>query len=183
MPLPQVWDQFIAMKENKADLAHFLTQYMLALGENLPVDCELISAGGFRDPQKAESTIRSDLPPLYCNYEEADTRIILHACDAVQCGVNRVLVNCRDTDVLLLLLHFLGDLENVETWMIGGTARRRKVYPIHHIAQQLAPQVKGNIMGFHAFAGCDTTSSLFGFGKKTCWKLSIQFPELLHAVR
>ncbi len=53
MPLPQVWDQFIAMNENKADLAHFLTQYMLAQGENLPADCELIIAGGFRDPQKA----------------------------------------------------------------------------------------------------------------------------------
>ena len=46
----------------------------------------------------------------------------MHACDAVSMGFNRVLGRCRDTDVLLPLVYFLGTIKDIETWMIVGTA-------------------------------------------------------------
>jgi hypothetical protein len=40
-------------------------------------------------------------------------------------GFNRVLGRCRDTDVLLPLVYFLGTIKDIETWMIVGTAHIR----------------------------------------------------------
>jgi len=41
------------------------------------------------------------------NNKEADTRLILHACEAVSEGNDRLIVICSDTDIPLLLLHFM----------------------------------------------------------------------------
>ena len=92
-----------------------------------------------------------------------------------------MVVVCRDTDVLLLLLYHLGEMD-IEVWMSSGTARQRKNYPIHLIAKKLSPLVKANILGFHAVTGCDTTYFFSGYSKKSCCKLYVQFPELLNNV-
>ena len=57
--------------------------------------------------------MRGDVVHLSANHEEADERLILQACDAVTSTFNRIVVVCTDTDVLLLLLHFIGDKQEV----------------------------------------------------------------------
>ena len=66
--------------------------------------------------------------------------------------------------------------------MIAGTAKQRKCYPVHTIAKRLPASIIENILGFHAFTGCDTTSSFTGFGKRKCWKVFEEFPNLIHGV-
>jgi hypothetical protein len=39
-----------------------------------------------------------------------------------------------------------------------------------------------NILGLHAFAGCDTTSSFSGYGKKKCWKVFEEHPHLPYGI-
>ena len=119
---------------------------------------------------------------LSCNHEEADTRIALHVSNTVRNSFNKLLVVCRDTDVLLLLLHFVGRNRGVETWMLGDTSKQRKCYPVHRIAQQLSQQVTDNILGFRALTGSDTSSLFTGFGKKKCWKFFKQYPDSIHGV-
>lgn len=181
LPLPQVWANFISLADNKADLARYLSDYLVSHGIEISSHCELVTGGGFQDPTKAYSTHR-DVLPMLCNHEEADTRLIFHACEAVSNNFNRLLLLCRDTDVFLLLIHFLGQSQDIETWMLCGTARQRKCYPIHTIAQQLPQVVISNILGFHALTGCDTTSSFTSFGKRKCWKVFEQYPQLLHGI-
>lgn len=113
VPLPQVWSQFISLDENKAGFAQFLSQYLIDQS-NLSNGCELVTYGGFEDPKRAESTLRGEIPQLGGNHEEADTCLILHACEAVTSGYNRILVVCKDTDVLLLLTYFLGGQQNLQ---------------------------------------------------------------------
>jgi hypothetical protein len=84
--------------------------------------------------------------------------MILHACDAVSMGFNRVLGRCRDADVLLPLVYFLGTIKDIETWMIAGTAKQRKCYPVREITECLSAPIIDNILGFHALTWCDTTS-------------------------
>jgi hypothetical protein len=182
VPLPQVWAQFITLNDNKADLAQFLSQYMMQNAKMLPNGCELVIGGGFSDHQKAQSSLRGDIPQLQANHEEADTRLILHACEAIERGKNRVLVVCNDTDVNLLLIHFLGGYRAVEVWMVSGTAKKKKCFPVHRIAQNLPLDIRHNILRFHAFTGCDTVSSFHGFGKKACWKIFREQPDLLASV-
>ena len=107
-------------------------------------------------------------------FVETTKRLILHLCEAVNKGYDRVLVISRDTDVLLLLVHFMPTMP-VEVWMISGTAKSRKCYPVHEASQRLTQSVKTILLSFHALTGCDTTSAFHGYGKK-CWKTFLNQP-------
>jgi len=79
-----------------------------------------------------------------------------------------------------MLIHFLG--AKAEVWMLSETSRDTKCYPAHTISQKLEPEVVENLLGFHAVTGCDTVSSFAGCGKKSCWLVFLQHPELLRGV-
>ena len=70
MPLPSSWSNFIALSENKADLAQFLSQQLIVQAQHSKV---IVAVGGF----SVESII-SLTEPLEARHEEADTRIVLH---------------------------------------------------------------------------------------------------------
>ena len=179
IPLPQVWDQFIALEDNKADLPAFLSAELLREAESMP-DCEIIAGGGFPDSASAKSSKR-EVANLCANHEEVDSRLIVHAKNAIACNFKRIVVMCRDTDVLLLLLYHIGRTD-VEVWTVSGTAKQKKCYPVHAIASKLDDDVLNNILGFHALTGCDTTSSYSGISKTTCWKQYLKAPRLLQYV-
>ena len=61
----------------------------------------------FDDLQIAQSTKQGNVPELQATHEEADTRIILHACHAISSGYKRVVVKGRDTDVILMMIYHL----------------------------------------------------------------------------
>ena len=94
------------MDEKKADLAKFLSDAIMKKGKSLPERYELVTGGGFSDATDARSTRRDDVM-LQGNHEEADTRLILHSCEAVNEGYQRLLVTRKDTDVMLLLVHII----------------------------------------------------------------------------
>ena len=155
VPLPLVWSNFISLDENKADLARSLSYVVMKKGMALQQSYELVTEGGFSDATDARST-RRDNVMLLGNHEEADTRLILHLGEALDEGYERALVS-RDTDVLLLLVHFT-PTKPVEVWMISGTAKNRKCYPVREASQRLAQSLETNLLSFHALTGCDTTS-------------------------
>ena len=180
VPLPQVWSNFIACDENKADLARFLTEIIVTKGTDLPQQCELVTGGRLSCATHARSTRRSEVK-LQGNHEEADTRLVLHLCEAVNQGYKRVLVICRDTDVMLLLVHFI-PAQTAEVLMISGTAKKRKCYPIHALSERRAKPLRDNLLGFHAFTGCDTTSAFSGHGKQSCCKTFQNHPHFVQGI-
>ena len=180
VPLPQVWAQFISLEDNKAYLATYLSEELLKKAYSLTGKCEVVAGGGFPDPINTRSSTR-EVTDLSANHEEADTPLILHANDAIQNNYKRVIVICRDTDVLLLLLYHLGRTET-EVWMVSGTSKQPKCYPVHIIASKLDNDILENMLGFHALTGCDTTSSFSGIGKKTCWKQYLEAPSLVQSL-
>ena len=93
-------------------------------GQTLSDQYELIIAGGFHAATDVKSCRRDNLS-LRANHEEAGTRLILHSCEAFKTGCEIIIVNSRDTDVMLLLLHFVSK-EAREVWMISGTAKKRR---------------------------------------------------------
>ena len=96
--------------------------------------------------------------------------MILHSCEAFKTGCERIIVNSRDTDVMLLLLHFVSK-EAREVWMISEIAMKHRCYPIHAMSEKLQKNVMENILSLHALIGCNTSSSFTGHGKKKCWKI------------
>ena len=170
VPPPQIWNQYITCDDNKADIALYLSNFIVEHSAKIPAGCEIVVGGGFADELLTVSNTRHHIPELQNNHEEADTRLILHSLDSVNVGFKRLLVHCRDTDVLLLLIHFFGRIP-VEVWMCAGTAKQRKYYPVHEIVKKIHHDVIDNILGFHAITGSDTTSSFLGYGKKSGWKI------------
>ena len=78
-----------------------------------------------------------------------------------------------------MLIHFFRNKYDIEVWMVAGTAKQRKCYPIHDIARQLPEIITNNLLGFHSLTGCETTSSFTSFGKRKCWKVFEEFAHLL----
>ena len=60
----------------------------------------MVTEGRFTNSTDARST-RRDKAKLSGKHEEADTRLILHACEAADRGYERLLVICRDTNKLV----------------------------------------------------------------------------------
>ena len=77
----------------------------------------------------------------------------MHRCE-------RVVVVCRDTDVLVLLVHFKHQLSR-EICFMSGTKKDPKYVPI--VGASLRPVLRA----FHALTGCDTVSQFAGIGKVT----------------
>ena len=67
VPLPQVWDQFIALKDNKADLATILFTELLHAAESMSQNCEIITGGGFPEHENATSNKR-EITTLWANH-------------------------------------------------------------------------------------------------------------------
>ena len=93
-----------------------------------------------------------------------------------------MLVICRDTDVMLRLVHFI-PAQTAEVWMIYGTTKKRKCYPIYALSERLAAiSLRDNLLGFHALTGCNKTSAFSGHGKRSCWKTFQNHPHLVQGI-
>ena len=76
---------------------------------------KLITGGVFDDETAVESSRGSDIHMLQSCQEEEKTRIILHAKAAHREEYERLIISCSDTDVLVLLIYFSGQL--CQVWM------------------------------------------------------------------
>ena len=104
-----------------------------------------------------------------CKQEEADTRILLHAKDAVMQGYERILIRTVDTDVIVLSIAMVRNLGLSELWIAFGTGNNFRHIPAHSIAQYLGEKKSKCLPLFHSITGCDQASSFAGKGKKSAW--------------
>ena len=52
-----------------------------------------------------------------CNHEEFDTRVMLHAANAVSHGYKRTLFIANDIDIIVLGISFFGDIGADKLWV------------------------------------------------------------------
>jgi hypothetical protein len=68
VPLLTNWSNFLALPENKADLARFLSHELLA---QAPANKEIVVAGGFHDEREVRSSnMSTDLSNLNAVHKE-----------------------------------------------------------------------------------------------------------------
>ena len=120
-----------------------------------------------------------------CNHEEADTHLVIHVYDALQRGAKKVMIRTVDTDVVVILVgqfyHIVSQYSEAEIWVAFGTGKQFRYYSINHVCTNLGTERSHCLPPFHAFTGCDTTSSFFGRTKKTAWATWTAFPEVNEA--
>ncbi|KAG1701751.1 Serine/threonine-protein kinase Chk2 [Nymphon striatum] len=99
VPLPNNWNNFLALADNKADLARFLSAYLI---EHVPRGKVLIVAGGFEEEETVKcSDPAVDVTNYQANHEEADTQVVLHCMHST---ADCIVVSSRDTDAENILL-------------------------------------------------------------------------------
>ena len=153
IPLAAYWKQFMDLPENKANLTCFLiTKLMIEARKTHPAR-NVITAGGFEEQTAVASIQESDVHPSQSSHEEADTRIILDVNATYRGGYDRVIVSCRDTDVLVLITHFAGKLSR-EMWRPAFTRQHIRYIVVHNIG--CTPMLHENILSYHAVTGFDT---------------------------
>ena len=90
VPLTHSWPNFLALPDNKSDLARFSSEHIIV---NAPPDKVIVAAGGFEDKREVQSSERViDLSALKATHEEADTRLILHC---VNSSLDSIVVSAR----------------------------------------------------------------------------------------
>ncbi len=170
--LPPNWSVFLQVDSNKSQLFEFLGKEL----KNVQVT----------DGKYVIATIGSSSiiipdgdpePSLRCTHEEADTRLILHACHAYEVdGLRAITIRANDTDVVILAAAFMKMMEGCKVWIRYGSGGNIRNIPVHTIATELGGMSEG-LLFFHAFTGCDTVSSFHGIGKKTAWNIWQKHPE------
>ena len=166
LKLPDNWQNFLAMNDNKRDLVDLLSKELSKV--HLDSGHELIVSGGFLECKRVVSTdLNHDVTALSSTHEEGDTRVILHAIEASKNGYERIVVIARDTDILILLLAYNDSISAKEIWMKCGTKQKPRFTAIHAIT--LPENIRKNMLQFHALTGCDSTSQFTGIGKRSAW--------------
>ena len=100
--------------------------------------------------------------------------MILNFYDAVMDGNEIAFIRTADSDVVVLCIRFyhkLNKLDLKEQWVGFGTGKHCKDIPIQEVANLLGPERSLALYFFHAFTGCDATSSFLGIEKKTAWNV------------
>jgi hypothetical protein len=146
-------------------------------------------AGAGNDPMSVTNIFSGEVSKsveLFSTHEEADTRMLLHAIHAdkvfAESGVKgRIIIKSPDTDALVLCVHYLSMLQHTqELWFqtgtVSSTKHRRRYIPVHDICSTLSPVFTNILPAAHAVTGCDTTSSLFGIGKRSVFKVLKENP-------
>ena len=76
------------------------------------------------------------------DHEEANTRLILYVSDALKEGFERIVINCKDIDVLVIAVSMLSN-PSAEIWFRVGTAKKVRNIPVLKIS--IPNVVNGNL--------------------------------------
>ena len=103
-----------------------------------------------------------------CDIEEADQRIIRHLINCAKNEFKKLFLSTGDTDVLILLMSVLPNiLKNFQCELICqfGIGDNLRYYKVNDLCSSLINNVCIALSFFHAFRGCDTTSSFHNHSK------------------
>lgn len=159
--------EFVSSKNNKANLQHFLcSSWSKPESQSKLGSINLYLSGGFSDKRKSimvSSDSVINVPQLASSQEECDTRIILHAFYCIrEIDVKRLVIRANDTDILVMLVYYMSQFNDIEVWM---WQEYDKFLPVHEISKSLGPSDCKLQPFLHSFSGKDNTSFIYGVGE------------------
>ena len=155
--------RLLAHTRTKMELTKFLAANVLRISEQREINVVVAWAS------QCKATHR-DVTHLQSSQEEADTKMILHAVDAVTQGATEVNIFSPDTDVFILSLRRYPELcGNVN--FVTGSGQRQRVIKLQPIVQALGSVKISALPALHALSGADITGSFAGKGKASWWKV------------
>jgi hypothetical protein len=181
------WKKFITVDSNKQALLKFLGKSIVIHHEGsqpnrFALNESIYLVGTGNDPMSVTNIFSGGVSSTH---KEADTRMLLHAIHAdkvfAEFGVKgRIII--KSPYVLVLCVHYFSKLQHTqELWFqtgtVSSTKERRRYIPVHEICSTLSPVFTNILPAAHAVTCCDTTSSLFGIGNRSVFKVLKENPD------
>ena len=159
--IPGNWECLLRIDDNKTELLVYLVEQLMPLTTS--DQQRVLSTMGKEVVCNTPSLNTSELSP--CDHEEADTRMLLHAADVVNNGMQSILIRTVDTDIVVIAVSAVHNLNITCLWVAFGVWKTFRYIPVHEIALHMGPSKSDALLFFHAFSGCDQVSS-FRIGKR-----------------
>ena len=113
----------------------------------------------------------TNVESLVSNQEEADTKVVLHALDALKNDGNFCIRSpSGDTDILVIAIALLN--QNSRVFVDTGNGDNRKKVWLDSIT--LTNRQQNALIGFHSFTGNDYVSAFFRKSKQICWDKMVE---------
>ena len=126
--------------------------------------------------------VKSEEVSYYAKHEEADTRMTHHI-GQLPSGTN-IVVRTGYTDVVVIALRCFHQLQDKRIWVESGVQFKNNLryISINQLFHQLGEPLCKALSFYHAFSGCDYTSSFNRNGKIKPFKLLKKNLELQEAL-
>ncbi|MCG7875152.1 MAG: hypothetical protein N0C90_02335 [Candidatus Thiodiazotropha endolucinida] len=127
---------------------------------------------------------RTEIGELNCQHEEADTRIVWHIKHACSHTVlPNIVVRCVDTDVLVILVFHMTNIEGF-VWMDVGHDKNntRRYVDVTKLCGELGRRLCRSLPALHAFTGCDYTAAFLRKGKTRPMDIAEKSDQFLQAL-
>ena len=142
-------DEFLSIRSNKQQLITLIGDQLKEVG------CTVIQAEGDADVDIAKTAVNST---------------ILHSTTLIG----------EDTDLLMLLLHYcMSDGKPLYFRSDNQSRNNQKVYNINQMKHLLGSQLCTQLLFLHSFTGCDSTSRVYGVGKKSVFQKIMKDDQVL----
>ena len=179
--VPRDIAKFFSCSANKTQLIDLTFNYVL---ENttkvlamLQATCIILSGDNLC--HEVRSTGCFQKMSLCSDQEEADTKVVLHALDALANNSSNVVIRSPsgDTDIFVIALGVVRETSRIK--FDYGSGINRKAIWLNEVA--IPVNYSKALIGFHAFTGNDYVSAFFRKGKSRCWKTMVKSARYLEA--
>ena len=122
--------------------------------------------------QQFINLVSSKLRIMGCNVIQApgDADVIIVKTAVESANLYSTTLIGEDTDLLILLLYHATKQSKDLYFYSDSQSKEIKVYDINIIKSALGEELSAQLLFTHAFTGCDTTSRMFGIGKKAVFQ-------------
>ena len=100
----------------------------------------------------------SEYPLRPGNYDEFDTRLMLHAANAVSHGYKRILIIAKDTGIIVQGISFFSDIGADKMWVPFGIGKKMRNISIHDIYSTMSSAKAKTLPACHALSFCIESS-------------------------
>ena len=155
--VPRQWKKFMSSGTNKEELVKFIFHNWRNADPRLLKGVEVFLAHEENCHRLFASNgemLCSEVEELFCDHEEADTRMIAHAMHASQ-SYHHVIIKSPDTDVFLIALNACLSIDG-DVYFLTGVGITRHILSLSKVRESLGDQWCRSLIGLHAISGMFT---------------------------
>lgn len=160
----------LSIVDNKVQIINLLCDALVDRFQTDRTDKELVITGPDPVPYSIQKGMCLRRTDLKVTHEEADVIIVNHVVDVARGTQKTIHIICDDTDVFVLLVHFVASEGLCNNIFLVPTRPSRNAIDIGATANQHA-EIAKYLLPLHALTGCDTVSTLYGIGKVKALKV------------